>query len=217
MPWVDVQPPMERLAMYEVAINQVYTLCSLASVTSVNSGRGEFVDAAVRARIFWYAHVHEGITTGLRGGRLLLYALLIYTRIFTENACYRTDDDLVAFQATLPAVGGNALQTSSGFSFVYQFAKIPLRLSTICRKVHATLTGPKARQSDGVDAVALHDTWSALSGAWEDLDAMRHFGVGDFIPPQEVERFIDGWQVNFTCLLYDLRFTAADVMDSFRF
>lgn len=59
--------------MYEAAINQVYTLCSLASVASVNSGQGEFVDAAVRARIFWYAYAHEGITTGLRGGRLLLY------------------------------------------------------------------------------------------------------------------------------------------------
>lgn len=59
--------------MYEAAINQVYTLCSLASVTSVKSGQGEYVDAAVRARIFWYAHVHEGMTTGLRGGRLLLY------------------------------------------------------------------------------------------------------------------------------------------------
>lgn len=62
-------------AMYEATINQVYTLCSLASVSSVNSGQGEFVDAAVRARIFWYAHIHEGVTTGLRGGRLLLYAL----------------------------------------------------------------------------------------------------------------------------------------------
>ena len=73
----DIQLSMERLAMYEVAINQVYTLCSQAAVTTVNSGRGQYVDAAVRARIFWYAHVHEGITTGLRGGRLLLYVLEI--------------------------------------------------------------------------------------------------------------------------------------------
>ena len=68
----DVQQPMERLAMYEAAVNQVYTLCSLANVTTINSGQGEYIDAAVRARIFWYAHIHEGITTGLRGGRLLL-------------------------------------------------------------------------------------------------------------------------------------------------
>lgn len=59
--------------MYEVAINQVYTLCSLASASSMKSSSGDFVDATLQARIFWYAHVHEGITTGLRGGRLLLY------------------------------------------------------------------------------------------------------------------------------------------------
>jgi hypothetical protein len=61
--------------MYETAINQVYTLCSLASPRSVNSGQGEYVDALVRARIYWYAFVHEGITTGLRGGRLHLFVL----------------------------------------------------------------------------------------------------------------------------------------------
>jgi hypothetical protein len=61
--------------MYEATMSQVYTLCSLASVSTVNSGEGAHVDALVRARIFWYAHVHEGITTGLRGGRLLLYVV----------------------------------------------------------------------------------------------------------------------------------------------
>lgn len=79
---LDVQTPLERLTMYEAAINQVYTLCSLASVASVNSGQGEFVDAAVRARIFWYAYAHEGITTGLRGGRLLLYVFYVFVSFF---------------------------------------------------------------------------------------------------------------------------------------
>lgn len=76
--------------MYESAINQVYTLCSIASVSSVNSGRGEFVDAAVRARIFWYAYAHEGITTGLRGGRLLLYdSFFIETHSCTSRSNVR--------------------------------------------------------------------------------------------------------------------------------
>ena len=30
----------------------------------------------VVARIFWYAYVHEGITSGLRGGKLILYVLI---------------------------------------------------------------------------------------------------------------------------------------------
>lgn len=59
-------------AMYEATISQAYTLCSLSSVTSVNSGHGEYVDALVRARIFWYAHVIDGVTCGLRGGKILL-------------------------------------------------------------------------------------------------------------------------------------------------
>lgn len=58
--------------MYEATINQTYTLCSLASTTSVNSGQGEYTDALIRMNIFNYAYVHEGLTTSLRGGRLLL-------------------------------------------------------------------------------------------------------------------------------------------------
>ncbi len=58
--------------MYEAAINQTYVLCSLASVSSVDSGQGAYIDSLVRMLIFDYAFVHEGITTGLRGGRLLL-------------------------------------------------------------------------------------------------------------------------------------------------
>lgn len=174
----DVQPPMERLAMYEAAINQVYTLCSLASVTSVNSGQGEYVDAVVRARIFWYAHVHEGVTTGLRGGRLLL-----------------AEDDLSAFQATLPPVNTHAPQAALSFAFALRYARIPLHLSGICRKVHASLTGPKARQANEVDATSLYDAWESLSGAWDDLEALRHHGTGDFLQPQEVDRFVNGWQI----------------------
>ncbi|KAL5490268.1 hypothetical protein ACEPAI_5101 [Sanghuangporus weigelae] len=177
----DVQSPMERLAMYEAAVNQVYTLCSLANVTTVNSGQGEYIDAAVRARIFWYAHVHEGITTGLRGGRLLL-----------------SEDDLDAFQATLPSippVDAHISQPVAVFSYAYRYSKIPIRLSMICRQVHACLTGPKARQSNSIDASRLHEAWSDLANAWEALDALRQFGTDDFLQPQEVERFIDGWQI----------------------
>lgn len=65
-------PALDRQIMYEATVSQVYALCSLASVSSVNSGQGEYVDALVRARIFWYAHIIDGVTSGLRGGRILL-------------------------------------------------------------------------------------------------------------------------------------------------
>ena len=61
--------------MYEAAVGQVYMLCRIADVHSVRSGQGQVTDSFVRARIFWYAHVHEGITTGLKGGRLILCAV----------------------------------------------------------------------------------------------------------------------------------------------
>jgi hypothetical protein len=58
--------------MYEATLSQIYTLCSLAPTSSVASGQGDQIDALVRARIFWYAHIHEGVTSGLRGGRVTL-------------------------------------------------------------------------------------------------------------------------------------------------
>jgi hypothetical protein len=69
---LEIQSPMERLVMYEALISQVFTLCSLASVSSVGSGQGQAIDILVRARLFWYSHIVEGVTTGLRGGRLLM-------------------------------------------------------------------------------------------------------------------------------------------------
>ena len=61
--------------MHEATLSQVYNLCTLSSASSVNSGQGEYIDALVRARVFWYAHIVEGVTSGLRGGRILLYVV----------------------------------------------------------------------------------------------------------------------------------------------
>lgn len=60
--------PLERLAIYEATLSQVQALCVLSASTSPG-----FEDAAIRARIFWYAYTQEGITTGIRGGRFVLY------------------------------------------------------------------------------------------------------------------------------------------------
>lgn len=68
---------MEHQTMYEATLSQIYSLCSLASPSSINSGQGPYCDALVRARVFWYSYVHEGVRTGLRGGRLYLYVYAI--------------------------------------------------------------------------------------------------------------------------------------------
>jgi hypothetical protein len=79
---------LDRLAMYEAAVQQVYTLCQHDGVIISGSPEVRAATALVRARIFWYAHVHEGITTGLRGGRLLMFvaSLYIYTKPSVHSA-----------------------------------------------------------------------------------------------------------------------------------
>ena len=43
----------------------------------------------------------------------------------------------------------------------------------------------------------LHEIWNALGRTWEDLESLRQLGTGDFMKPEEVERFVNGWQVRF--------------------
>jgi hypothetical protein len=82
----DVSTPMERLAMYECAVAQVFALCSLSSMgyDGLQHFAGPEGDI-IRVRLYWYTFVHEGITSGLKGGRLVL-----------------DEDDLESFQASLP-------------------------------------------------------------------------------------------------------------------
>ncbi|CAE6412034.1 unnamed protein product [Rhizoctonia solani] len=174
----DVQTQLERLAMYEATVSQVYTLCSLGSL--VKSGQGEFVDALVRARIFWYGHVHEGITSGLRGGRLIF-----------------EDDDLSSFQITFPSLGNkqSLIRTSITYSYSYRYATAPIRLSSACRQIHAALTGPKAKRKEDVNERGLKDAWEALSRSWEEFEGLRHVGPVGIIQTEDTERFVNGWQI----------------------
>ncbi|EMD38493.1 hypothetical protein CERSUDRAFT_113664 [Gelatoporia subvermispora B] len=171
----EVQSPLDRLTMYEAIISQVRALCSLAP--SVKSGQGEYVDALVRARIYWYAHVVDGISSGLRGGRLQL-----------------TESDLSAFEATLPALGDPSGESAS-YAFTYRYATIPIRIASICRQVHTALTGPKARHGSDIDEERLHDAWDALDQCWKDFDGLRQFGTSPMVQAEDMERFIDGWQI----------------------
>ncbi|KAF8754109.1 GAL4-like Zn(II)2Cys6 (or C6 zinc) binuclear cluster DNA-binding domain [Rhizoctonia solani] len=174
----DVQTQLERLAMYEATVSQVYTLCSLGSL--VKSGQGEFVDALVRARIFWYGHVHEGITSGLRGGRLIF-----------------EDDDLSSFQITFPSLGNkqSLIRTSITYSYSYRYATAPIRLSSACRQIHAALTGPKAKRKEDVNEPGLKEAWEALSRSWEEFEGLRHVGPVGIIQTEDTERFVNGWQI----------------------
>ena len=63
---------LETKVMYEATLSQIYNLCSIGTASAVSSGQGEFIDALVKARVFWYGHVVDGVTSALRGGRILL-------------------------------------------------------------------------------------------------------------------------------------------------
>ncbi|KIJ17216.1 hypothetical protein PAXINDRAFT_167970 [Paxillus involutus ATCC 200175] len=198
-----IQSSIERLTTYEATLSQIYSLCSLASPSSINSGQGPYCDALVRARIFWYAHVHEGVTTGLRGGRLFM-----------------NDDDLVDFQGTLPpqySASASHSTTSSPLTSAHsspassspvtpdfplsslqdprghsraslaylltsQYFTLALNVSGVCRAIHSALTGPHARRRAEAcipaREEALMDIWDSLERCWDDFEALRRGASG---------------------------------------
>ncbi|CCA70017.1 hypothetical protein PIIN_03957 [Serendipita indica DSM 11827] len=175
--------PMDRLSMYEGAVQQVYTLCQHEGVATGLTAEARAANSLVRARIFWYAHVHEGLTTGLRGGRLIMH-----------------DEDLNQFHKELPSPSSfanrQALQPSNmTYSLAFQYATAPIRLASACRKVHAALTGPKARSAKRLDGKKLEDTWEALAVCWEEFESLRPIQRNDYLKNEDNLRFVDGWQI----------------------
>nr|GAT59651.1 predicted protein [Mycena chlorophos] len=190
--------PLDRRCMYEATLNQA-AACSLSggASLSLNSFPHASDDSIVRARILWYAYMHEGITTGMRGGRFIL-----------------ADDDIHSFQSTIPAFGFN-LGTSSplpspvspsfspnslalsiphrlihpqsshpqlgsalhAYMATAESFSVPLQLSAVCRRVYVVLTGPRAAQraqdGGGVDAEGMRNIWDGLEQCWEDFEALR--------------------------------------------
>lgn len=59
---LDVSTPMERLAMYECAIAQVFSMCSLSAMNydGYLGNAGGPNNEMIRIRLYWYSFVHEG-------------------------------------------------------------------------------------------------------------------------------------------------------------
>ena len=111
-------------------------------------------------------------------------------------ALIRTDEDLSAFEATLPPIGSEGGPGPSGaYAFAFRFATIPIRIASICREIHASLTGPKARQREDVDEEGIQEAWDVLEKCSRDLEGLRQFGPYGIVHMEDIERFIDGWQV----------------------
>jgi len=179
----DVQSNLERLAMYESTINLIYALTSIAAVSSVNSGKGEYVDALVRARIFWSGILHDWMVNGLRGGRMFL-----------------TDFDLGLFEETLPPLDPSNSRADTShletYSLVYRYFTLPLQLASACRLVHTAVTGPEARRKNAIDEEKLQRAWGILDKAWSEVDQIRssELSVTAFTSP-EIEAYIASWKI----------------------
>ncbi|WRT66252.1 uncharacterized protein IL334_003205 [Kwoniella shivajii] len=190
LPLTDgIASPVERLSMYEAAISQVFTLCSFIGVgydgqpsgtAGINGGSDDSGGQDllhVRVRIYWYAFVHEGITTGLKGGRLHL-----------------DDEDLETMQDSIDHK--SLVRDSAAYKISSRFATSPINLALACRKINKALTGPAAKRRTAVNGDLVKQAWEALERCWEDFDQLKYeaskpaFAQGD-----EVIRFADGWKI----------------------
>ncbi|OCF36737.1 hypothetical protein I316_01333 [Kwoniella heveanensis BCC8398] len=191
LPLTDgIASPVERLAMYESAISQVFTLCSFiamgydgqpSATASVNGGTDDYNGqdlVLVRVRVYWYAFVHEGITTGLKGGRLHL-----------------DDEDLETMQDSIDH--RSLVRDSAAFRISSQFATAPINLALACRKINKALTGPAAKRRTGVNAELVKEAWEALERCWEDFDQLKYNAASgpSYAQGDEVIRFADGWKI----------------------
>ncbi|KAJ9108955.1 hypothetical protein QFC21_000277 [Naganishia friedmannii] len=175
----DISSAAERLAMYECALGQVFSLCSDSALGYDGLPvipRPE--QELMRRRLYWYAFVHEGITTGLKGGRMVL-----------------DEDDLSSLDDMLPQTTRLALTSSRTYQSVAKFASAPIRLAIACRLVHKALTGTKARRSERVDRQLLSDAWEALEESWIEFESIKSFSPGPLTRQDDVVRFADGWKI----------------------
>ena len=116
--------------------------------------------------------------------------------VLEVNSFSSSDDDLAAFQKTLPPLDAMSRTSTIAYEFTYRYAMVPLELASACRKVHSALTGPKARQQNEIEEKSLHEVWDALEKSWKDFDNLRMLGTSGNVHEEDVDRYIHGWQVS---------------------
>ncbi|KAF8654081.1 hypothetical protein AX16_003614 [Volvariella volvacea WC 439] len=195
VPLLNEPNSLEQLAIHEAALSQARAL-SLSDTPPGSASIGHVFDtASIRARTLWYSYIRESITTGIKGGRLIL-----------------SDEDLQSFQRTVPNLPISVVDevlpspTSPVFdaphsgvlSHVAAVYDLPLRLSAVCRKIHATLTGPKAiqalRQGAVVNPDFIDDIWRELDECWHGLNTIRRSGT-PFESAASRDQFAGAWQI----------------------
>lgn len=171
--------------MYDTTLSHVY---HLSSQDNVPNGHGSRSDLLTKAKVFWYAHIHEGTTNALKGGRLVL-----------------NNEDLALFQDALSCsattTSPSSLQTSSiTTSPASYYYTLTLNVDAVCRQIHSVLTGHSARKhsSNSLNQNWLQDIWQNLEHCWDDFEAARGRPLeagGRPLAADDVDRFVSGWQV----------------------
>ncbi|KAH8107020.1 hypothetical protein BXZ70DRAFT_885550 [Cristinia sonorae] len=161
--------------MHESTLSQIHALCTVAPVSGYGT-QDEYLEALLRGRVFWYGHVLDGVTNGLRGGRLFF-----------------DDEDLAFFESNLPS-RSNGTKMFDTYNSTRRLLEIPLQIASVCRQINTYLTGPKARRLEVVNAAAISTAWNTLDRCWRELDDLRQWSM-DIVEAEEMNRFIHGWQI----------------------
>jgi hypothetical protein len=92
-------------------------------------------------------------------------------------------------------------------TYTYRLALAPIRVSSACREINASLTGPKAlrHEVDEANEQRLKRAWELLTQCWDDFEDLRNVPAEYILTPEDIDRFCGGWQVG-DAPSYDLRF-----------
>lgn len=72
--------------------------------------------------------------------------------------------------------------------------KLCADLQLICRRIHAVVSGAKARRRDLPDVEQLHTIWESLEKSWDEFEALKtEPSAAPFREAEEAVRFADSW------------------------
>ncbi|KAG8994552.1 hypothetical protein FRB94_009799 [Tulasnella sp. JGI-2019a] len=154
----DMMSDADRKTMHHTALLQAYRLAIQDGSSSVNPIPEDIDAATKRARLFWYAHVSEAITIGLRG---------------EDGSLPLTFDEarVASFKTSLSTSALSASPISASLTYKHTIASI--HLAETCRHIHdifATRSGAGHKETL---ETRLQDVWSALQSNWEEFDELR--------------------------------------------
>lgn len=120
----------------------------------------------------------------------------------------RTDDDLECFEHTVrsgypQASGSNGVGSSRGtsadvetaLSDAYRLAELPLKLSSVCRRVHSVLTSPSARKRRAIDEKGLMRLWADMDRFWDQFTERGAANVSKTGWVEEGDVYACTWQM----------------------